>query len=204
MKKLLITAAAATLLTTGAFAQSIMGKPFEWGVKAGLNVTGLTDSDFSEAGRHADAKMKASFYMGVFAEFNVVDDILSIQPELIYSRQGNRYKEGDYKMWNRMNYLNLPVLAKLHVWNRLTIDTGPQFGLLMNAKSKIESPGHDGTHSTTSKCKKFDVSWAIGASYRINNNFDVSARYNLGLTKTVKHESDHKNSVIQIGAGYRF
>ena len=53
---------------------------FEWGVKAGLNVSGVSNID--------DSKMKASIYVGAFAEFHV-NDWLGIQPEVIYSRSRN-------------------------------------------------------------------------------------------------------------------
>ena len=143
-----------------------------------------------------DASMKPTFYVGAFANFNVIDDILDIQPEVLYSRQG--YKDGDY--YARLNYINIPVLAKLHIIDNLTLDLGPQFGFMLNSKYKYKENGetHKGDINGT---KNFDVSFAMGLSYRIIPALDVNARYNLGLTK-VSDYGKPKNSVVQIGVGY--
>ncbi len=59
---------------------------------------------------------------------------------------------------------------------------------------------------------KFDVSAAMGLSYKICGRFDVSARYNLGLTRiqddyeidNMEFKDKARNSVISVGVGYRF
>lgn len=190
MKKLFILIAAA-FLTTGAFAQNI-----EYGIKGGFNMASLTDVD--------DAKFKPSFYLGGFVEFGI-NDFLSIQPELVYSRQGVYHKHSGTKSWSRMNYLNLPVMFKLYVLEDLSLDLGPQFGYMLNAKSKVKFGGAT-VKSDINDTKDFDVSFGMGLSYKICSNFDISARYNLGLTETFDHTGGDKvkNSVIQFGVGYRF
>lgn len=185
MKKIILAAAALVMCISGASAQG-----FDWGIKAGLNLATLTKVD--------DAKMKPSMYAGVFANFMVIDDLLDIQPEVLYSRQG--YKDGDF--YARLNYLNIPVLAKLHILNKLTLDLGPQFGIMLNAKGKEKIDGNT-VKGDLDGLKNFDVSFAMGLTYRIISMLDVSARYNLGLTK-VNDMGDEKakNSVIQVGVGY--
>ena len=193
MKKIIL-AAAALLMTTGAFAQ------LDWGIKGGLNLANLTDN--------GDSKFKPSLYIGAFAEFEI-NEFFSVQPELMYSRQGYFAKDGGNKLWWRMNYLNLPVIAKLYVLEGLSIDLGPQFGYLLNAKAKVKQGGTTTTGKVKDTCKDFDVSFVLGASYKITDQFDISARYLLGLTKTNDinlpgDDTKCKNSVIQIGVGYRF
>lgn len=187
MKKIIL-AAAALLMTTGAFAQM----NFDWGVKGGLTLGNFTKID--------DTKMKPSIYLGAFAEFPI-NEYLSIQPEVIYSRQGFNYKVDGDRVNARFNYLNVPILAKIYVLENLSLDLGPQFGILLNAKQK-----YDGGTEDIDDAKNFDISVPIGLSYKINGMFDVSARYILGLTEVVKWGDNEKakNSVIQIGVGYRF
>lgn len=69
MKKMILAAAALMM----AAAHRAQMPSFEWGVKAGLNVSGISNID--------DSKMKASIYVGAFAEFHV-NDWLGIQPEV--------------------------------------------------------------------------------------------------------------------------
>lgn len=200
MRKLLL-AAAALLISGAAFGQ--FGN-IDWGVKAGMNISGLTNADGIMG--MGNSKMKPSIYLGLFAEFPLYTDFIAVQPELIYSRQGNRYESGGVKVWDRVNYLNIPVMFKFYVLEKLSVDVGPQFGFRLNAKTKIKN-GSTEKHSLTDDFKGLDLSFGMGASYKINETIDVSFRYNLGLTKAYKYKNDGdkvKNSVIQLGAGYRF
>lgn len=187
MKKIILAAAALLMCSASAFAQN----SFDWGVKAGLNLATVTKSD---------GDMKPSIYAGVFAEFLLVEDYLTLQPELIYSRQG--VKDGDMKM--RLNYFNIPVMFKLWLVDGLTLDLGPQFGIMLNSKMRWKEDGK--THTETiDGLKNFDVSVGMGLSYRFIESMDVTARYNLGLTKLNDVDgSKAKNGVIQVGVGYRF
>jgi len=168
---------------------------FAYGVKGGWNVTNLSN---------ADAKNKMSIHLGAFAEWRL-NDYFGIQPEFVYSRQGYRDKfdlNGEkVKIKCRVNYLNIPVLAKLYVLEGLSVDLGPQLGFALNARQKIKMDGHTSKH----KIKSFntcDFSFAIGTSYQMDD-FILSARYNLGLTNVFdKWEDNNKNHVFQLSVGY--
>lgn len=204
MKKLIVLIGA-VLIANSAFGQFGLG--LDWGVKGGVNFTHLTNSDLDFGTMKMDSKMKTSFYVGVFAEFPFFLDFLGIQPEIIYSRQGNFYKESGIKVWNRANYLNIPVMFKFYVLNDLSVDVGPQFGFLLNGKMKTKTGGTTTKHSTSSDFKTFDLSFGMGLSYRITHSLDASIRYNLGLTKAAKDKNDgdkSKNGALQVGVGYRF
>ena len=196
MKKILMVCAA-MVLTTGAFAQ------VQWGAKAGLNLADFSNVD--------ESKMKPSFHIGAFADI-AINDFLSFQPELMYSRQGTFFKEtyeGEtYKDWARYDYINLPLVFKFYIAEKLSVDVGPQFGFVINASAKYDWPGESGTEDIDSDMyESFDVSAAMGLTYRVCRNIDVYARYNLGLTNVNKEEGDNtkiKNNVIQVGVGYRF
>lgn len=189
MKKIIFAAAALVMCTATLSAQN-----FDWGIKGGMNLANLTKID--------DSKVKPSIFIGGFANFEVIDNLLSIQPEVLYSRQGAYFKEGGVKEWRRLNYLNIPIMCKLELIDNLTLDLGPQFGIMLNSKAKIKDGGTTIKRSIRG-LKNFDVSFGMGLSYRICPLFDVSARYNLGLTKVTDIGRDKaKNSVFQIGAGF--
>lgn len=200
MKRLLIIVAVA-LLANAASAQPVS---LGIGIKAGVNVSNLTHSDY----RPLDAKYKASYYVGIYKEFKI--GRFAIQPEVIYSRQGNRYKDGDAEMTNKLNYLNIPVMFKYYFLKRFSIDVGPQFGILLNAKTDAENVGGvlSGNHSISDDCKSTDISLSMGLSCRIVGKLNVSARYNHGFTKVFRESArisdSAKNRVFQIGVGVQF
>ncbi|MDE6451957.1 MAG: PorT family protein [Odoribacter sp.] len=171
------------------------GADFVYGVKGGWNVTNIS---------HADAKNKMSVHLGAFAEWRI-NDYFGIQPELLYSRQGcrDKYEVAGKKVKTqlRVNYLNIPVLAKLYVLEGLSVDLGPQLGFALNAKSKVKHGGH----VEKDKIEHFntcDFSFAIGASYALDDLI-FSARYNIGLTNVFgKWEKNNKNHVFQVSLGY--
>lgn len=193
MKKLFL-AFVAVLAFAGLKAQNITIGP-----KVGFNVTNVSNIN--------DSKNKISLNLGAFAEFKF-NDMWAIQPELIYSRQGYRDKDGGDKYKARVNYLNIPVLAKLYVirpLEALSIDLGPQFGFALNGKNVLKSGG------TTVKNKidhlnTFDLSFVVGASYEFDMGLMLSARYNFGLTNVIDKDeigTGNKNHVFQLSAGWR-
>ncbi len=204
MKKVLLLAAC-VVMATGAFAQ------FSWGVKSGLNISSLTDVPSNQ--------MKTGIYVGAFAEYRF-NDYISIQPEVVYSRQGVAYnvtKEGDVTTRNRIraNYINVPVLARLYLLDNLTLDLGPQIGFVLTAKdfSKVvdKTDGRDVWNGKSRLDKNtynvIDFSIAMGLTYNLSDNCFVSARYGLGITNFFDKDKtgvNGKNSVIQIGTGFTF
>ena len=168
------------------------------GPKVGMNVTNISNID--------DSKNKVSIHVGAFAEWKV-NDFFAIQPEVVYSRQGFRYKENGTKIKNRVNYLNIPVLAKLYVLENLSVDLGPQLGLALNGKAVAKNNGD--THKYKNKdLNTVEFSWAIGLSYNWDR-FMFSARYNIGLSNVMDKDkswdkSNNKNHVFQLSVGYRF
>lgn len=170
---------------------------FDYGVKVGWNATNISN---------ADMKNKMSFHLGAFAEWKL-SDFVGVQPELVYSRQGARDKYegngGKIKEKLRVNYLNIPVLAKLYVLEELSVDLGPQFGFALNVKEKLKQGGNSSKRKITD-FNTFDFSWAIGASYRMDE-FEFSARYNIGLTNIFDKDEtggNRKNHVFQLSVGY--
>lgn len=171
-----------------------------FGPKMGLNFTNVSNTD---------ANNKASVHMGVFASAQLTD-LVGMQVELLYSRQGfaDKYKDGNgkrVKLKGRVNYLNLPVLAKVSLYRNLTFDLGPQFGFALNARAKTKS-GSTVVKEKINDFNFFDLSFALGLSYEPDPRFLVSARYNLGITNVFDRKmfgSNNKNRVFQLSLGYK-
>ena len=193
-----------------------------YGAKLGLNI-----SSFS--GDVSDSKALIGFHLGGFAEIKI-NDKFSVQPELLFSTQGEKfeYSESDVDFGSyseegktKLNYLNVPVLAKYYVAEKFAILAGPQIGILMSAKEDISiTETFDGETDSFSESidakdfyKSLALSFNIGASYSFTDKIFVDARYNLGLSSIAKDFTDEfgdsssfkiKNNVIQFSVGYKF
>jgi opacity protein-like surface antigen len=167
-----------------------------FGVKGGLNLTNFTGG--------YDTKSLVGFHVGGFAEIKVMDKFF-IQPELLYSAQGAKFDSpfGDYDA--KLNYLNIPVLAKYYVTKEFSVEAGPQIGFLLSAKADGED-AKDFYKST-------DIGFNLGAGYNFTENLSVGIRYTVGLSG-VADRGDYedledyydsaKNSVLALSLGYKF
>lgn len=161
------------------------------GIKSGVNLSNLAGAPM----QGYDTKM--SFYAGGLANVPLTGRI-SLQPELVYSRQGSKYKDAGGDMKERLNYLNAPVLGHYNTAMGLYAETGPQFGFLINAKR--ESDGH--FYDVRGSYRSFDLSWALGAGYRFTEEASVGIRWNIGISDVSDYPGAVKNRVWQIGVAY--
>ena len=200
MKKILI-AAIALFIGSGAFAQDV-----RVGIKAGANLSTVTSAP-------VDTKMKLGFHIGGFLEFKF-SDVLSLQPELLYSTQGAKYvfirwysdvQFGNVSDSRTIDYINVPVLLKINITEGFSAEIGPQIGFLIGTRWEKKRDGVLIESGSIMKiCNTVDVTALAGLSYAFAENFIVSARYGLGLTKILSEEGNSKNSVIQLSVGYKF
>jgi len=204
MKKIILTVAAVMALSTAAKAQDTNSGNVKLGIKAGLNVATLTGEDVSD-----DVKSRVGFHAGVVAEFKVAPNF-SIQPELLYSQQGAKidtFEESfNVETTLKVNYLNLPVLAKYYIIKGLSIEAGPQIGYRLSSKMKVEVPGL-GTDEIDFKdqTKSIDFGLVGGVAYDLPMGVFFQARYNAGLSKiNDDNDGSAKNGVFQVSVGYKF
>lgn len=197
MKKLIFTVLIALVTATTASAQ-FSKENLTYGAKMGINAASI-------AGMDIDSKMKFSFHAGAWAEYRF-SPLLGVSPELLYSRQGYRFKNSEITQHMRMNYLNVPLLVKIYPFPELPLsfEVGPQLGFLLNAKSWEKWDDQTATNPVDGM-KGFDFSVAVGATYWLGD-ISVQARFTIGLTSVADTggEGSFRNNVLQLGAGYRF
>jgi hypothetical protein len=80
------------------------------------------------------------------------------------------------------------------------VQTGPQVGLLLNAKSEHNNAEAD----IDNNYKKGDFAWTFGAGYLSHSGLGVDVRYNLGISNISKTTPDVMNRVWQFGLFYQF
>lgn len=166
-----------------------------FGVKGGLNLTTFA------GGNYWDAKSLVGFQVGGFAEIKVIER-LSIQPEVLFSTQGAKLDDLDID--SKLNYINIPVLAKFYVTKQFTVEAGPQIGFLVSAKND----GHDAKDGF----KSVDTGFNFGAGYNFTENVSVGLRYTVGLSNIGDYNAETweelydspKNSVLALTLAYKF
>lgn len=191
MKKIILSIVA--VLAFGfANAQSKGGdSSMSFGAKGGLNFATIAGSE--------GASSLLAFHLGAFAEFKVSDKF-AVQPELLYSMQGAKYSVFGTSFTTNLNYLLVPVMAKYYVTDAISINAGPQLGILMSATTDGEDV-KDGYNTT-------DFGLNIGGGYNIGDNMMLDLRYNLGFSELQKDKptggDSNKNAVLQLSFGYKF
>ena len=197
MKKILVVAAL-MLSSVSTFAQHAVGS-FNLQPKVGVSIANLTE--------FKDTDPRIGVVAGVEGEYQA-SDIISVSAGVLYSMQGSKYeyKLGNlnYKKTNKLDYINVPIMANVYVTKGLAVKLGVQPGFRVsgseNSKLNIPVASIGGTHDV--KAKSVDFSIPVGLSYEYNN-FQLDARYNWGLTKAFEN-GKAKNSVFQITLGYKF
>ncbi|MGQ2985111.1 porin family protein [Flavobacterium sp.] len=169
-----------------------------FGVKGGVNFATISGNDIDSP------ESRTSFHVGVVAEFPLAD-IFSIQAEALYSGQGFDFDfdgpDGD-KAELQLDYINVPVLAKVYVTKGLSIEAGPQFSFLVNEEVDLNPNSDDGDFDMD-EAETFEFGVAAGLTFQTEMGLFATGRYNVGLTEIYK-DVDAKNSVFQLGIGYKF
>lgn len=190
MKKIVVAVVAMLAIGTSSFAQG-----FGWGVKAGLNVSGMNNTGLDS---------KTGLTAGVFVDYRF-NDWIGISADLLFSREGAMLKSGGDKYIAKTNYLNLPILAKFYVLDQLAFNIGIQPGVLLSGKDKVKESGEETAFTTTNNYKSFDFAFPVGVSYEFFNKLILDARYNIGVANISAGEGGKvHNNVFALTLGYRF
>ena len=191
----------------------------DFGVKAGYNY-----STFSgETSSLSTIEGLSGFYIGGLVELPI-SNVLSIQPELIFSRQGVDLRQGLKNLSIRtdtseirLDYLNIPVMAKVNL-GPIFLEGGVQFGFLVS-KPKVDSYiANVYLRNLLDKDSYnfFDFGVGAGLGVKLNQHFFVETRYTYSLTNVFDPNDKHfksslisdgdnfKNSVFSIGLGMKF
>ena len=189
MRKVIIMAVL-MLSSVAAFAQRPVGS-LTVQPKIGMNFATLTKADDSES--------RIGLVAGAELEYQI-SDIFSISGGALYSQQGCEWSEDGSTKTNKLDYINIPVLANVYVVKNLAVKVGVQPAFNVNSKAKA-SQGDSSIQGSIEGIKTFDFSIPIGLSYEYKN-IVIDGRYNFGLTKVSKY-ADSKNSVFQLTLGYK-
>lgn len=189
--KLFLPIIAALLISSASFGQ------FHIGIKGGANVTKVEGKSFKDEFRYG-------YHLGGFAEIGFRGK-LGIQPEVLFNQYNttldSNYKELYENAFNsgqnvKLNYLSIPILVNYKLLgNFLTLQAGPQFGVLLDNSRTLLQNGGDAF-------KKGDFSMVGGVQMKLAM-LRVSGRYTVGLNNIsdLGNSDKWKNQGFQLSVG---
>lgn len=177
----------------------------DFGIKGGLNLANIN-------GDSQNVGIRTSFHAGVAVEVKF-SDRFSFQPEVLFSEQGSETNITErvgtetikYKSVLRLDYINIPLLAKYYLTDGFAIEMGPNVGMLLSARNQETLNGAlRGEEIISDDFNKIDLGFGVGLGYKFEFGGFIQARYNLGLSNLYKDSDDFKdvNTLIQISVGY--
>lgn len=178
------------------------------GVKVGyawsnLKFTGATDVPILTDLKNPVGGVYFSMGLGLF----------SIQPEILYVRQGGRLEELPDWMEDRVDYIQVPVLLKIHVIPgpiSPMIYGGPYGAYLVSAKGVSFIGGTTETVDIKDQIKSTDYGLVFGGGidFRLPViKLSAEVRYNLGMANVAKNTDPGmsvktKSLMVLVGIGF--
>lgn len=180
-----------------AFAGVVNAQGFRFGGKAGANLTKITGKAFKE-------EYDLGYQLGLFAEIDVSKK-WGIQPELLWNQVNTQRASGTNDVFNnwqdntgtiQLRYITIPVLLRYNVGKLLTLNLGPQFGILASKDKTLWA-------NSKEAFKEGDLSLVGGVQINLAA-LRVYGRYNVGLNNIndVGNSDKWKSQQLQIGIGF--
>jgi hypothetical protein len=193
MKRIILSAIVLFAISVTANAQG-----FRLGIKGGTNMTKLSGQSF-------DNGFKAGYQLGGFMEIDFTKAI-GIQPEVLFTESNGRTAANLGTVLNsvnsnqdvRLNYLSIPVLLRINTSKMFTFVVGPQYSILINPHETTLQNGQDAF-------KSGDLA-AVGGLQINLAALRIYGRYAIGLNNIndISNQDKWTNQQIQLGLGLRF
>lgn len=166
------------------------------GFKAGANITKVDGRSFSDEFRYG-------YHLGGFAIIGV-GGRLAIQPEVLFNqlqtRTGTEFRNIYQNAVSsnsvvKLNYLSIPLLLNYKLANFLSLQAGPQFGILLDRNKNLLENGREAFD-------RGDFSMLGGAQLSLGK-IKLSGRYVVGLNNIndIDNQDQWKNQGFQVALG---
>lgn len=189
MKTKILVLAILTSLTSSAFAQRI-----KVGIKGGASINKLSGKSF-------DDEFSWGYHAGAFVDVGITKKF-SIQPEVLFNQvnvdtssnfssiyQFNKVGKVDLK------YIAIPILLNFKPVKYVSLQAGPQFGVLINKSRTLVENGRDAF-------KSGDFSMVGGVQLNLSH-LHIYGRYIVGLNNLndLDNQEKWKGQSVQLGIG---
>jgi hypothetical protein len=187
------------------FAVTNLHAQVKFGPKVGLNLSTMT---LKSGGLSLDPKTKVGFHIGGIFEIPLKGNF-ALQPGILYSLKGSKYKVDTEEMSIAPNYIEIPVCAVYHFGAgavKISPFAGPYFAYAIDGKTKSggESANIKFGSENYDDMKPFDIGLTLGVGVHISSLL-ISAQFGLGLANlspVTTDDTEMKNRVIGISLAY--
>lgn len=193
MKTKILSLAAAVLISTGLMAQ------FHIGVKGGANIIKIDGKSFKD-------EFKYGYTLGGFMEIRLGNKIV-FQPEVLFNQYSTTVDSNfqhvyqnvfnpAYQSHVKLNYLSIPLLLNYKlIGSFLSLQAGPQFGILINENKTLLQNGGDAF-------KHGEFSMLGGIQLKLAS-FRINGRYMIGLNNLndIDDQDQWKSQGFQLTVG---
>ncbi|MEP6583781.1 MAG: porin family protein [Ginsengibacter sp.] len=175
---------------------SLLAQKFSFGVKAGANLSKISGKSFKD-------EFAFGYHAGVFA--SIGGDKFYVQPEVIFNQVNTDTATSFSQVYqfNKINsiqlqYLSVPVLLGYKLNKIISLQAGPQFGIILDQNKDLLQNGKDAF-----KSGNFSV---VGGVQLNLLKLRVYGRYVGGITNidNVGNNDSWKLNSFQIGVGFAF
>jgi len=166
------------------------------GIKGGYNLSSVSfDGD-------AETDHLNGFHIGLYGE-SFINDYFSIQPELLYSKQGYKIEDNGFTYKQELDYINLPIMFKVYPVKSIFFEAGPQIGLSIANKETFDAGFV--FYDTTKEFEPENFDWGInlGAGFKTDSGISLGVRHHIGQSD-IYDEDKPKNRVWQLYLGVAF
>ena len=189
MNKKLLLFAAILFMGSSAFSQK-----FTLGIKGGANLGKMTGKSFKE-------EFTLGYQAGGFATIPFGDKF-ALQPEVMFNHSSldtasNFSQVYQFNKVNNVSFnsLSIPIMLNYNIVKYLTLQVGPQFGVVLDQNKNLMQNGKDAFKSGN---------FSLAGGLQLNLlKFRVYGRYVGGLTNldNVGDKESWKANAIQLGLG---
>src|SRR6266513_4891690 len=149
------------LISALLFSQAIMAQ-FHIGIKGGANIIKIDGRSFKDEFRYG-------YHLGGFMELGLGNG-LSINPEVLFNQYSTTVDSNfnhiyqnvlnpSYQSHVKLNYLSIPIVLNYKLIGPISLQSGPQFGILIDKNKKLLQNG-------ASAFKNGDFSLLAGAQVK--------------------------------------
>ncbi|MFT3680955.1 MAG: porin family protein [Ferruginibacter sp.] len=192
MKTVVLSVATFLFFASAANAQGIHA-----GVKLGANMNKISGQSFKD-------KFTYGYNAGAYLQVGLGKK-WSIQPEVLFNQVSADTSDqfsalyhinGDKLSKVKLNYISIPILLNYKLSNFISLQAGPQFGMLMSQDKTLLQNGKDAF-------KQGDFSMVGGVQLTLVG-VKLFGRYQVGLNNIndIDNKDKWKNQVIQLGVGF--
>jgi hypothetical protein len=186
-------------LVSGLLLNQVLMAQFHIGIKGGANITKIEGRSFKD-------EFKYGYHLGGFMELGLGNK-WSLNPEVLFNQYATTVDSNFNHIYQnvfnpshqssvKLNYLTIPIVLNYKLLGPISLQAGPQFGILLDKNKTLLQNGGNAF-------KSGDFSMVAGAQLKLSA-FRITGRYVVGLSNIndIDNQDKWKNQGFQLSLGF--